>query len=192
MAKMRWLAVVVVAGVLGGSAGSSRAAALDTARDAPRGLCASTPAAALVDARRSNEASATGLAEMHGYRVEAVRWDPLLRRGWAVIRSCDHLDRPAITIPTDLPVVHAEAGLFTAGVRASAALPIVRAGDLVRLWKSERFAHIEMMGTSEENGAIGARVRIRLATPRDLEGQTSAPQYLAGVVRGPADVEMEP
>jgi len=133
----------------------------------------------------------------HGYRVQAVRWDPLLQQSWAVIRSCDHQERPSMTMRTELPATKLAvlSTMFPVSsmARGDAGVPIVRAGDVVRLWKSESHAHIELMGTAEENGGVGTRVRVRLAAPKDNGGLYGQPtQYLAGVVRGPADVELEP
>jgi flagella basal body P-ring formation protein FlgA len=76
--------------------------------------------------------------------------------------------------------------------RQNAAVAVVKAGEVVRLWKSDRNARIELIATAEENGAVGSRVRVRLTTRRETNGLTDAPQYLAGIVRGPADVEIEP
>ncbi len=188
MKRDRWILRVAALGLLASPPIHMAAAA---------GVCASTPAAALVAAKGS---VGTPLAELHGFRVEAVRWDPVLRRAWAVIESCDHRERPSFTVLTDLPVapplsvppLETSRHLGTLQTRWQAAMPIVHAGELVRLWKIESYSHIELIATSEENGAIGSRVRLRLVAPKNSDGQTSPPQYLAGVVRGPADVEMEP
>ncbi len=191
MNRKRWVAGVVVAGWWAGAAGL-RAAELEP------GGCASTPAAALVAARKGFGAGASAAGETHGYRVDTVRWDPLLRQSWAVIRSCDHLAWPSFTMLADLPGPHAAASAMAAGTmagtpadRSSAMVLIVHVGDLVRLWKSDRYARIEMTGTSEENGAVGARVRVRLVAAQAIDGRVSPTQFLAGVVRGPNDVEME-
>ena len=178
---MRRLLTLVVAGLLIGSAGYLRASTV------VNGRCASTPAAALLTVRPGSEAVAT----MSGYRVSALRWDPLLRQSWAVVASCDHPERLPRMLLTDMPAPHTPAHFTLAAARSYAVLPIVRAGDVVRLWRRDRFAHIEMLGTSEENGGVGSRVRIRLPASRDLDGQVGPTQYLAGVVRGTADVEME-
>jgi len=161
------------------------------------GACASSPQAALRAMRVGDSAFAGSEVQRHGYQVQAVRWDPLLQQSWAVIRSCDHLERPALMMRTDLPITKPSvlSTLFPVSSTAgwSAGVPIVRAGDVVRLWKSESYAHIELMGTAEENGGVGTRVRVRLAAPKDRDGlYGQSPQYLAGVVRGPADVELEP
>lgn len=177
--------------------------------------CASTPAGAIELARVGQVG---GAAAAQGYRVESVRWDAVQRRTWAVIRSCDHAERPTLAMPADLP--HAAAGpngavglvaadgliLASSPVAAApapvlsvsaqiaqgnTALPVVHAGDVVRLWRADVQAHIELMATAEENGAMGTKVRLRLLTPKDSDGQYAPPKYLAGIVRGPADVEME-
>lgn len=153
---------------------------------AAMGLCRTTTAGALL-AARSGMAPAM-LEANRGYRVESVRWDPFLRKAWAVIRSCEHLEQPSFTVPTELPV----SGGSVMEARQVALLPIVRPGDLVRLWRRDGYAHIELVATSEENGTVGTRIRLRLAAKPDADGQTGQPQYLAGVVRGPADVEIVP
>jgi hypothetical protein len=164
--------------------------------EAAAGRCAKTPAAALLrvsEEAAGGEAAAGGevaeLEAMHGFRVETVRWDPFLGHGWAVIQSCEHRERPSFTVRTEFatPLVSRRADRV---VRAEVVLAIVRTGDLVRFWRRENNAQIEMIATSEESGVVGTRVRVKLSTPRDADGQPGQPLYLAGVVRGPADVEM--
>ncbi|NYF80154.1 hypothetical protein [Granulicella arctica] len=153
--------------------------------------CASTPVAAVLAAR--DGIVRTGLSGK-GFAVQEVRWDPLLRQSWAVVRSCDHADWPLLVMRTNLPASPRMVitDLSSTG-RGDAGMPIVRAGDLVRLWRIDEHAHLELMATAEENGAVGARVRVRLVAPKDGDAQWVQPvQYLAGVVRGPADVELEP
>ncbi len=164
--------------------------------DAASGACASTPAAALLALRHAavdHAATDVALREAHGFRVTTLRWDPFLRHGWAVIQSCEHLERPSFMVQTDVAqAVPGSASLSGTDDHAhmNQAVSVVRAGDLVRLWRTESSAHIEMMATSEESGGVGARVRVRLVTVRDDDGQVSPPLYLAGIVRGLADVEM--
>jgi hypothetical protein len=180
MNSTRWIVAWIAMSWFAGFAGQGVAA-----QGIVHGVCASTPAAALSAAK----SGVSGLGETHGYRVESVRRDPLLRLSWAVIASCDHREWPSVTMPMDAP---ASAPSAVSIARPDAAMSIVRAGDIVRLWKREPYAHIEMIATSEENGAVGTRVRVRLAMPQDSDGQAMQPQYFAGVVRGPADVEMTP
>jgi hypothetical protein len=68
-------------------------------------------------------------------------------------------------------------------------LPVVRAGDVVRLWSREDAVRIELAAMAEENGGLGKTVRVRLM-PRNTLGQQPEEQLL-GVVRGPHDVEMQ-
>ena len=177
---MHRLLALVVAAMLLGCAGHVQAGTV------VNGRCASTPAAALLAARSGAEPAAATI----GYRVDLVRWDPLLRQSWAVIASCDHPERSPITLLTGMLAPHLSARVALTATPLYVVLPIVRAGDVVRLWRLDRFVHIEMIGTAEQNAAVGSRVRIRLPASLDRDGQVEPPQYLAGVVRGPADVEM--
>jgi hypothetical protein len=184
MGRARWIVTMMTVVCLLAAAGESVAA-----MDSVSGTCASTPMAALQAAQNGTAASAPALAGAHGFRVASVRWDSLQRRNWAVIESCDHRDRPSVTMAMGAPAPALSTASLT---RPYVSLPIVRAGDVVRLWKNDRLAHLEMIGIAEENGAAGARVRVRLAASKDVEGQVTQPRYFAGIVRGPADVEMEP
>lgn len=158
--------------------------------------CASTPAAAIEVAR----AGQAGAGQGPGFRVESVRWDAAQRQTWAIVRSCDHADRPTLALLTDLPhvgPVAAPVGSGSAGVTLSQQIALangadaaVHAGQTVRLWRTDVQAHIELVATAQENGAVGARVRLRLDS-READGQSTPPRYLTGFVRGPADVEME-
>lgn len=152
------------------------------------GACAKTPEAALLAV--SQGASTQAPFAGQGYRVESVHHDLVLQRNWAVVRSCDHPEWPAFTLSTHLAAQHSAASLMAE--RASEELPVVRAGDLVRLWRTDGDAHIEMIATAEQSGAIGTRVRVRMVVPPSEEGQPDGVRYLAGVVRGPESVELRP
>lgn len=161
----------------------------------PQAACASTPAGA-IEAARAGRAAAS---QTTGFRVESVRWDATQRQTWAVIRSCDHAERPALAMLADLPHNAAVSTTSSGSVPASAqiaqvntAVVVVHAGDVVRLWRADGQAHIELMATAEQNGVVGAKVRLRLMTAKEPDGQYAPPKYFAGIVRGPADVEMEP
>jgi hypothetical protein len=184
MSRTQWIVAVMTVGYLLGAAGESFAAI-----DSVSGACASTPAAALQAAQSSTGTSVPTLAGARGFRVASVRWDSLQQRNWAVIESCDHRERPSVVIALGAPAPALSAASLT---RPNVPPPIVRAGDIVRLWKNDRLAHLEIIGIAEENGAAGTRVRVRLAASKDAEGQVTQPRYFAGIVRGPADVEMEP
>jgi hypothetical protein len=126
-----------------------------------------------------------------GYRVTGFQSDPLLGDRWATISSCDHPDRPVILLQLN----NAGKGLSSseiANVPVSDAysLPIVRVGDIVRLWREEDLLRIETTGVSEENGSLGKRIRVRMLR-RNIDEQSTQGQFF-GIVRGPADVEMQP
>ncbi len=181
----RWAAIGIVSAVPAGAGWG---------QVVPQTGCASTPAAAIEAARAGLIAASQGT----GFRVESVRWDAAQRQTWAVIRSCDHAERPALVMLADLPHGASVAQPGSAALPLSAqiaqsntAVAVVHAGEVVRLWRADTQAHIELVATAEENGVVGAKVRLRLMTPKDADGQYAPPRYLAGIVRGPADVEME-
>jgi hypothetical protein len=147
--------------------------------------CAATPEAA---ARLYGETSATSLPrEDKGYRVANIRWDPVMRQSWATIVSCAHPEWPAVVLRTS-EANHASRGL-SAQAREERA-PIVRAGDVVELWRQEDLLRIEVTGVAEQSGGLGETIRVRLLRPQG--SSQSVEQQLSGVVRGRADVEMQP
>jgi hypothetical protein len=179
--------VALVVLYLAGRTGASFASG-----EVSRNICATTPAAALQAAMQEQRATGSAVGEARGYRFLSVRRDSLLQQSWAVIESCGHAEQPLRMMLMDPPMSRGMSAPMLRVSTSDIVLQIVRAGDLVRLWKNDGRARIEMVATAEENGAIGGRVRVRLAMPSELDGQAVAPQYLAGVVRGPADVEMTP
>jgi hypothetical protein len=107
-----------------------------------------------------------------------------------MIARCDHPEWPAIAFPVD-------GGRWLASQRATQVsipvsaetTPIVRAGDVVRLWKQESSLRIEVAGVSEESGGLGKTIHVRLLQ-RNLDDQ-AIPEQFSGVIRGPLDVEMQ-
>jgi hypothetical protein len=69
-------------------------------------------------------------------------------------------------------------------------IPVVRAGDIVRLWKQEDLLRIEVAGIAEESGGLGKTIRVRLLH-RSADDQGNQERF-SGIVRGPSDVEMQP
>jgi hypothetical protein len=121
----------------------------------------------------------TPLAARSGsYRVSEVMWDPVLGQRWAMVASCEHPERPAFAVPTKEAIGEKQSGGRKDDV------PVVRAGDVVRLWWQEDNLRIEMTAMSEENGGLGKVIRVRML------GGDSAERQFVGVVRGVADVEM--
>jgi hypothetical protein len=150
--------------------------------------CYSTPRSA-VDALAVNSSISVDPKNV-GYRVSRIESDPVLRTSWAMIVSCDHPEWPAFALSTNatksmLTPQESEHSL-AASVKA---MPIVRAGEVVRLWRQENFLRIEVAGVSEESGGLGKTIRVRLL--RIGTDDQSIPEQFSGVVRGPSDVEME-
>ncbi|HMH14639.1 MAG TPA: flagella basal body P-ring formation protein FlgA [Edaphobacter sp.] len=112
--------------------------------------------------------------------MSEVRWDPVLGQRWAMVASCDHPEQPAFAVQT----AGAIAGRETAR-RKDESAPVVRAGDVVRLWRQEDNLRIEMTGMSEENGGLGKAIRVRLV------GSDAVERQFIGIIRGVADVEMQ-
>jgi hypothetical protein len=148
--------------------------------------CYSTPRTA-IDAVATKPPSSPVL-ESSGYRVTSVQLDSVLGKRWAMIANCGHPEWPALALPTNGAIQPQEAGRsFTEVVRAA---PVVRAGELVRLWRQESLLRIEVDGISEESGALGTTIRVRLLR-KNMDDQ-STPQQFTGVVRGPSNVEILP
>ncbi|WP_348266056.1 flagella basal body P-ring formation protein FlgA [Edaphobacter sp. DSM 109919] len=158
---------------------------LGTASFAVAANCAGTPAAAARSAGAGS--SLSPLPEGKGYRVASVRWDPVMRQSWATIVSCAHPERPGILLRTG-DANHAEHRL-SVQVREDHT-PVVRAGDMVQLWRQEDLLRIEVAGVAEQSGSVGETIRVRLL--RRPGSNQSIEEQLSGVVRGRADVEMQP
>lgn len=152
-------------------------------------VCYSTPRLAVDSIVISS--SAPPVSKNDGYRVTRIESDPVLGQIWAMIASCGHPEWPAFGFATNGAVSstapqEAERSL----AQAVRTVPVVRAGDVVRLWKQEKLLRIEVSGVSEESGGLGKTVRVRLLY-RNTDNQ-SIPEQLSGIVRGPSDVEMQP
>lgn len=151
--------------------------------------CYKTPRRA-VDSFQAN-LSIAAASETSGYRVTGIQSDPVLGKKWVLISSCNHPEWPAVALQSaensSLKVPLAGKHLLIENMRQA---PVVRAGDIVRLWKQEDLLRIEVAGVSEESAGLGQTVRVRL-----LRGNTddqSIPEHFSGVVRGPSNVEMLP
>jgi hypothetical protein len=149
--------------------------------------CYNTPTTA-IDA--GSLTSSSSLSESGGYRVERIQSDPVLRQTWAMVIRCDHPEWPAVALPlrdSSLPLrlrEHESAKNIPASV-------VIRAGEIVRLWRQETSLRIEVAGISEGNGALGDHIKVRLLRRNTVDGQ-SIEEQLSGIVRGPSDVEMKP
>ena len=147
-------------------------------------VCASSPVAAVSLSETGGEKTMKG---DDGYRVMSVRWDPVLQQGWAMVARCGHPEWPEVALPTRLSSLAWKREEGTAiGV---VDLPlVVRAGDAVRLWRRENELQIEVAAIAEESGGVGKSIWVRLVHA-GMEGQVE--RQMVGIVRGPADVEMQ-
>jgi hypothetical protein len=147
--------------------------------------CAGTPAAAVKSAAMVSLYSPQ--SEGQGYRVASVRWDPIMRQSWATIVSCGHPEWPGTSLRTG------DANHATHEVSAQARedrSPVVRAGDIVEIWRQEDLLRIEVTGVAEQSGSVGETIRVRLL--RRAGSNQSVEEQFSGIVRGRADVEMQP
>lgn len=148
--------------------------------------CYSTPLKAIAGVSLTSSSS---LSESSGYRVERVQRDPVLSQTWAMIIRCDHPEWPAVALPLRdaiLPLRLREQE-SAKNIRVSV---IIRAGEIVRLWRQETSLRFEVAGISEGNGALGDLIKVRLLR-RNTDDQSIEEQF-SGIVRGPSDVEMKP
>jgi hypothetical protein len=160
--------------------------------------CASTAAGAV---RAYETGMATDrAAELAGYRVTGVRRDAILGRTWASVGRCEHPEWPEVSVPTTAKAQAIVAPMELASTSQTerpqmAASPqgrpgerLVKPGETVRLWRSETNVRVELTAVCDESGGIGDKVRVHV-TSRLEDGVVV--RYLSGLVRGPADVEME-
>jgi len=151
--------------------------------------CYSTPRTAL-DALVTKTLFSSTLKN-DGYRVIRIELDQVLGQKWAMIARCGHPEWPLFAVPANGLTSFAspqKAERFAA--EGSRALPVVRAGEVVQLWRRESLLRIEVAGVSEENGGLGKTIRVRLLH-RNTDNQ-AVPEQVSGVIRGPANVEMQP
>lgn len=152
-----------------------------------RSVCAGTPAAAI-----KSGAMVPPVPEGSGYRMTAVRWDPVLRQSWATIVSCGHPEWPGFSLRVGETNMNAASRGLTAQPRDEHDLdvPVVHAGDVVHLWWQEDVVRIEVTGVAEESGGLGKMIRVRLL--RQNTADQSIEEEFTGIVRGRSDVERQP
>jgi flagella basal body P-ring formation protein FlgA len=73
---------------------------------------------------------------------------------------------------------------------ASGQLPLVHAGESVRVLRREDSLFIEIRGVAEQNAGLGNPVRVRLS--KVGVDVYEAQKEIAAIVSGPATVEMQP
>jgi len=97
-----------------------------------------------------------------------------------MLANCEHPEQPAFAVLTKEAMTE-----MSSARRKDDSAPVVRAGDVVRLWRQEDNLRIEMTAMSEESGGLGKAIRVRLV------GGDSSERQFVGIVRGVADVEMQ-
>ncbi|HUZ95104.1 MAG TPA: flagella basal body P-ring formation protein FlgA [Edaphobacter sp.] len=147
--------------------------------------CAGTPAAAVKLA--GAKAAPSSMPDDKGYRVASVRWDPVMQQRWATIVSCGHPEWPGVSLRAGGTIDAPRGSSTQARVERS---PLVRAGDVVEVWRQEDLLRIEVSGVAEQSGSVGETIRVRLL--RRAGSNQSVEEQFNGVVRGRADVEMQP
>jgi hypothetical protein len=150
--------------------------------------CYSTPSAAIESLKASLSPSPALYSS--GYRVIGVQSDPVLGQRWAMVASCEHAEWPVLAVQTgasDAAALSQKNQVLTVN---SSSIPMVHAGEIVRLWKQEDLLRIEVAGVSEESGSLGKTIQVHLL-PQSTDGQ-GVPKRFSGIVRGPLDVEMQP
>ena len=140
------------------------------------GPCASSPRAAI---RAFEEGAVSDI--LLGFRVVKIRTDASLGMIWADIKRCDHPEWPGISLAAHTAAPH---GNEEHGKPREALT--IHPGETVRVWRNETNVRLEMAAVSDEAGAVGDRIRLRITTANG-----EPPRFCFGVVRGPANVEME-
>lgn len=138
-------------------------------------VCFRTPADAVAQ---------TGVRGVSGYWLESSNRDVYADTVWAVVKSCEHPERPGVVVfggsglgPATLP--HAQA--------QSSRTRLLQAGARVQVVINDGLARLEMSGIALAGGAAGDPVRVRLI-PSSAEQGTE--QFATGVVRGSGTVEV--
>ena len=151
-------------------------------------ICYKTPQIA-IDASITSSKLSPVLTD-NSYRVTRIERDPVLGKVWAKIVSCDHPEQPAVALPVnETDTLKISQQLDRASITNIQTAIVIRAGDVVRLWRQENILRIEVAGVSEESGGLGKTIRVRLL--RNNTGE-SVPEQVIGIVRGPSNVEMQP
>ena len=172
---MRFLLTTIRVGLLAGVCSTGWAV----------GPCAGTPAAAV----KAFGGQVVGESSTEGYRVTRVHRDAVLGTRWATVERCGHPEMPGLVLPAAVGAGESERTRTVVSTATLASAPkVIRPGETVRLWRRDANVRMEMAAVSEEGGATGDRIRMRVTTQQEFgEGV----RYVYGLVRGPADVEME-
>ncbi|HEX4652174.1 MAG TPA: flagella basal body P-ring formation protein FlgA [Granulicella sp.] len=169
-----------------GPIGSAQSAFPSSPSRARSSVDANTGANAEANAAQRESLSA------QGWVLREVHWDPILRHAWEVFADPAHPERPTVAVLADGAQQELARGAAEERSRAiAAAVPVVRIGDRVMLWSTEKNLRLQLAAVAEENGALGDHIRLRIPGAAWDNGANSQ-QSVRGVVRSATDVEMEP
>ncbi len=124
------------------------------------------------------------VAQTTGYRLQSRRWDLFLNRGWAMVASCEHPERPEVAVPL------AQSPNGPKGAATAAAPPAVRAGDIVNVRYYGPMVHMELNAVAQSSGNPGDTIRARVS--QGGQGSDGAERYISAVVVGPHTLEIQP
>ncbi|WP_213803436.1 flagella basal body P-ring formation protein FlgA [Granulicella sp. dw_53] len=124
-----------------------------------------------------------------GRHSVAISEDQVLGTKWKIVVDCDHPEWPAHMVKiSNGPSSTKQMPNTLQGNPAIADLPIVRAGEKVKLWKKNDMVRIETFGFAQESGRKGERIKIRPEKDSAV-GQNSA-FFLLGIVQEHGAVEI--
>jgi hypothetical protein len=155
-------------------------------------LCGIAIGCVLAAASGETRAQTQAVCGADGYRVTAKRWDAVLRKGFEYRQVCAHPEWPArlVALGSVAGEKIVESGPAKAMEVAIIAEPLlVTAGAPVRLWMQDNLVRIEMSGVVERSARKGDHVTVQVTHQNDETGLTV--ERIAGIVRGPGEVEME-
>jgi hypothetical protein len=91
-----------------------------------------------------------------GFRVVAVRFDPVAQRRWAMVSNCAEPSRPlrSIALPRSANGLPQSLGV--------SAPMLVHTGDAVTVIRESGSSHLELQGTAVESGALRGEVHVRM------------------------------
>ncbi len=125
-----------------------------------------------------------GVRDGVGFRLEGVRVDRLGGGAWARVVSCEHPERPGVSVRVEQGV-EGKTVADKVAVRVSQAERVMVAGTRVRVVRTEAMARVEVSGIVQDGGAVGDRVRVRIEARDGGEAR-----FLEGLVMGVELVEV--
>ena len=127
-------------------------------------------------------ATQSGVGSADGFRLIEIHRDALEGTTWATVRRCRYPERPARMLLLDRGArVRQEPG----SLPLAALRPLVFAGQRVHMSYRDQMLRLEVGGTAEASGSLGARIKVRLAN-------SGEERYAIGVVVSAGELEMEP